>query len=387
MTDTPFNTPELREDCAQKLLAGQGRAQPLTAFLGLDGFVDEIVHVVDKRERADSYHRLPTISRLAERIAAAASRSTNIELVPQRTKIGGNGPILANALASLDVGVTYLGALGFPQLHPVFQQFAERAEVHSIAEAAHTDALEFEDGKLLLGKTLSLEELTWDVIQQRFGRERFLEKFSTADLVGFVNWTMIPSMSEVWEVLLAELCPLLTGPRRWIFFDLADPEKRTARDLLHALELVEQFGHRFKVVLGMNEKEACHIAQVLGRKGSARDPDALATLAVEMHQRLRIETLTIHPVSYAVAVTGDRVSRVEGPAVLKPMITTGGGDHYNGGFCLGKLLELDDAQCVLLGVATSGFYVRTGLPPTRADLVGMLRNWPERERERERVCR
>jgi hypothetical protein len=33
----------------------------MTAFVGLDGFVDEILHVVDKRESADKYLRLPSM--------------------------------------------------------------------------------------------------------------------------------------------------------------------------------------------------------------------------------------------------------------------------------------------------------------------------------------
>ena len=49
----------------------------MTAFVGLDGFVDDILHVVDKRESADKYLRLPTIAQLAERLAGAAGRSTN----------------------------------------------------------------------------------------------------------------------------------------------------------------------------------------------------------------------------------------------------------------------------------------------------------------------
>ncbi len=96
--------------------------------------------------------RLPTIAKLADRLAAAAGKSTNIELVNQITKLGGNGPIMANALASFGLQVTYLGMLGYPKLHPVFGPFAQRAEVHSIAEPGHTDALEFEDGKIMLGK-------------------------------------------------------------------------------------------------------------------------------------------------------------------------------------------------------------------------------------------
>jgi sugar/nucleoside kinase (ribokinase family) len=69
---------------------------------------------------------------------------------------------------------------------------------------------------------------------------------------------------------------------------------------------------------------------------------------------------------------------VEGPFTPKPLITTGAGDHFNAGFCLGKLLGLDNATSVLTGVATSGFYVRTATSPTVANLVTMMRNWPEK---------
>jgi sugar/nucleoside kinase (ribokinase family) len=67
---------------------------------------------------------------------------------------------------------------------------------------------------------------------------------------------------------------------------------------------------------------------------------------------------------------------VEGPFTPKPLITTGAGDHFNAGFCLGKLLGLDDALCLLTGVTTSGFYVRTAKSPTIGDLATTLLNWP-----------
>src|SRR5678816_3957572 len=135
---------ELREQCAKHLLASVERASHLTAFVGLDGFVDEIVHLVDVRHSANSFERIATIAQLSERLAGAAGKSTNIEAVVQRVKLGGNGPIMANALSRFGVKVTYLGALGYPTMHPVFNEFARRAEVHSIADPGHTDALEFE---------------------------------------------------------------------------------------------------------------------------------------------------------------------------------------------------------------------------------------------------
>ena len=62
-----MSTPEQHELTATQLLAGVNRASQMTAFVGLDGFVDDILHVVDKRESADKYLRLPTIAQLAER--------------------------------------------------------------------------------------------------------------------------------------------------------------------------------------------------------------------------------------------------------------------------------------------------------------------------------
>jgi len=106
---------------------------------------------------------------------------------------------MANALARLGIKVTYIGALGYPHLHPVFAEFARRAEVHSIAEPGRTDALEFDDGKLMLTKTTSMNDITWDNIQLRYGRGKFIDNFSTADFVGFVNWTMVPYMSDLWN--------------------------------------------------------------------------------------------------------------------------------------------------------------------------------------------
>src|SRR5947209_7017433 len=259
-------TIEIREVCAQKLLALVERSARLSAFIGLDGFVDEILHVVDKRMDAQNYEPVPSIARLAERISEASGRSTNIELVNQLTKLGGNGPIMANALASFGLKVTYLGILGYPNLHPVFTEFAQRAEVHSIAEPGYTDALEFEDGKIMLGKHQSLKQMNWENIKTRFGEEKFRDKFCGSDLVGFVNWTMLTAMSDIWCAVLKDVCPSVNGSRRKLFIDLADPEKRDTSDILQALSLITQFEKYFDVTLGLNEKEGAEIGVILNLK-------------------------------------------------------------------------------------------------------------------------
>src|SRR6266550_14795 len=342
-----MNTPELRARCAAQLQAAAGRATRMNAFIGLDGFVDEILHVVDKRESAGKYLRLSRMAQWGERICAAAGKSTNIELVSQRTKLGGNGPIMANAMASFGFKVSYLGNLGYPNLHPVFAEFARRAEVHSIAEPGYTDAVEFEDGKV-------------------FG----------ADFLGFVNWTMLTYMNEIWAATLDGICPKLSGPRRTMFFDLADPEKRTPADIAQALALIAAFEKYFDVILGLNESESSQIGRTLGLNTSDHSPEGLVKLGQEILRCVPVGTLVIHPTHYALAVRQDGAARVEGPFTPQPLITTGAGDHFNAGFCLGKLLGFDNATSVLTGVTTSGFYVRTATSPTVENLVTTMRNWP-----------
>ena len=371
-----MNCRNIREQTATQLLAGVSRASQMTAFVGLDGFVDEILHVVDKRESADKYLRLPTIAQFGERLAAAAGQSTNVELVSQRTKLGGNGPIMANALAGFGLKVTYLGNLGYPKLHPAFADFAQRAEVHSIADPGYTDALEFEDGKIMLGKHQSLKEMNWENIKARFGQDEFTARAGSADLVGFVNWTMLTHMSDIWAAVLKEVCPCMKGPRRKLFIDLADPEKRTNGDILRALELVAAFQKHFDVVLGLNEKESIEIGKSLSLNINDHSPEGLLKLCEAIHQRVPVDTVIVHPTAYALASGPDGTALVQGPFTPKPKITTGAGDHFNSGFCLGKLLGFPTGQCLLTGVTTSGFYVRTGQSPAIPDLATLLRNWP-----------
>jgi ketohexokinase len=343
--------------------------------IGLDGFVDEIVSIVDKRESKDKFKRIPTLSAFAERIERAAGKGTNAELVVERTKLGGNGPIMANALAIFGTKVTYIGNLGYPKLHPAFNEFAERATVHSVAEPGHTDALEFDDGKLMLGKHETLEEVSWENLVKRVGKDQLAHLLGESTLIGLQNWTMLPFMSDIWQHILDEFCPKLPKrAHRLVFFDLADPEKRDPRDIAHAIELVAQFQKYFATYLGLNEKESFAIGHVLGYKGPTEGVEAVKAVAKFVHGKMNIAGVVVHPRAYAVAASADGVVKVGGPFVARPLISTGAGDHFNAGFSLGKIIGADNEIALQLGVATSGYYVRTAKSPSAVELAEFLQS-------------
>ncbi len=346
------------------------------AVVGLDGFVDTIVTPVALRTgQGEAFTPIATIADLGQRILAAAGKSTNIELYPRMDKLGGNGPIMANALLAHGLQLKYIGALGHAAIHPVFQEMATRAEVVSLCDPAATTAVEFDDGKLMLGQMKSLDEITFDRIIERMGLPAFRQVLAAADLVSLVNWTMIPNMTEIFRRLVDDILPTLPARPRIYFFDLADPEKRSEEDLLTVLELIGRFEAFGKVTLGFNLKEAQQVYRTLGFPALREDEAGLRQIAADIRERLKISTVVVHPKESAACATPEGDWWIPGPYVTKPRITTGAGDHFNAGFVFGQLLGLPPEQCLTTGVCTSGHYVRSAESPTVDDLESFLANW------------
>ena len=352
----------------------------LSVAVGFDGFVDEIVEVVDRRESFDSYTRMTHMKQFGERISNAAGLSTNIEFVPKTMKLGGNGPIMANAMVKAGVNVSYVGALGRPNIHPVFTELTDAcAQVYSVTEPGHTDAVEFDDGKVMLGKMESLNEVTWAALQEQVGSEQLKKIFSGADLAATVNWTMMPYMNEIWDGLLSLISPHPDGHRPFFFVDLADPSKRSPEDIREALETIRKFSAYYRVILGLNRKEASEIATVrrLTLSKPAKEVD-LEEIVKALGEDLGLWCLMVHPTNEAGAFVDGQYYYAQGPFTSKPRLTTGAGDNFNAGFCLGLMLGLGVEESLLVGKATSGFYVRHMHSPSPEQLLDFIKLWADR---------
>lgn len=366
---------DLAHDIAARLRTASLAASP--ALLGFDGFIDTILHAVDSRQSASEYTRIRTLQAYGERIAAAAGKSTNIEVVPQDVKLGGNGPIMANAMAALGTTVTYCGMTGYPGVHDIFRELAARARVLSVADPALTDAYEFDDGKLIVGKHATVADISYESIKTRIGESTWRNAWQEARFVGMVNWTMLPHLTELWEKIQEDFPGNTAGEeRKTLFFDLADPEKRTEDDIQRALHTIARFQTQHDVILGLNEKEAIHVAIALGvpvqiRSGAA-DESMIADLAVNIRKSLGISICMVHPTRFCGAASADEVAVVQGPWTPKPKISTGAGDHLNAGFCVGYLLGYGLEGALQTGVGTSSYYVRNAISPSTSQLAEFL---------------
>lgn len=346
------------------------------SVVGLDGFVDTIVTPVALRSgQGEAFTPITTITEFGQRILGAAGKSTNIEFYPRMDKLGGNGPIMANALISAGGRLKYIGALGRGAIHPVFQDFAGRADVVSLADPAATTAVEFGDGKLMLGQMRSLDEITHERIVETLGADGVRQAFGAADLIALVNWTMIPNMTAIFRWMVDTVLPSLPARPRLFFFDLADPEKRSKTDLLEALAVIGRFEQFGRVTLGLNLKEAQQVWAALGFAPVTEDEAGLRKMSADIRARLGVATVVVHPKESAACATAEGTAWVPGPYTQKPLITTGAGDHFNAGFSNGQLMGLSPEGCLAVGVCTSGHYVRTGKSPSLADLQAFLQAW------------
>ena len=367
---------EIAASAARKLASANVPA--IKALIGLDGFVDEIIAVVDKRTSVKEYTRVPTIEAFGKKILAAANQSANYEFVTELEKLGGNGPIMANAMAAIGFGVTYVGCLGYPAIHGVFADMAKKAEVLSVANPGHTDALEFSDGKLMLGKHFTLADVNWDNLMARIGKDKLTARCDAASLIAMTNWTMLAYMTDILRHLLAEVAPNLSAKSggRTFFIDLADPEKRKVEDIREMLALLTDYTKFFNVILGLNHKEAVQIHNALGLNTGVEDEANLEKTAAAIREKLKLSTVVIHPRKGAAGADSTGTAWFAGPFVKEPKLSTGAGDNFNAGFVTGRLLGLNLEESLCAGTATSGYYVRNAASPTIAQLADFVKNLP-----------
>jgi fructose-1-phosphate kinase PfkB-like protein len=143
------------------------------------------------------------------------------------------------------------------------------------------------------------------------------------------------------------------------------------------MKLIGRFGEKFNTVLGLNEKEVYEIAEVMGVTvdENAAPADKLKNTITDTYKKIGCGCLVVHPTKEAACCVNGEYFHTIGPFCAKPKLTTGAGDNFIAGFCLGLSLGLDPLSALTLGVSTSGFYVRNAKSPTFAEVIDFIGKW------------
>jgi hypothetical protein len=248
----------------------------------------------------------------------------------------------------------------------------------SLGKPAETNALEFDDGKLILSEVSAFSRLDWHFVQQKFSTDQLTELMNPCAMIALVDWCNLPLATDVWQGMLKDVVPKLdSAQERQFFFDLADPSKKSEAEILQVLKVISGYSAYGEVTLGLNENEALRLAQVLyQQEGKAASQDtSLEDICTYIYSKMQISSLLVHPLDRSVIVSREGVRSILGRLVNKPLISTGGGDNLNAGFCFARMAGCSLEAAAALGMATSGAYVQHGQSPDRQALKDYLAQW------------
>jgi len=374
----------------EALTAHADRLRALAIVAGFDAVVDSIIDVVQSRKE-ERYTRAASIAAFGRHIVEAAGRSANFELVVKQRKVGGNACNLAAAATTLGARLTLLAGVSDERdpdaYDPVLRPLADRCErVITLGTPSHTDALEFDDGKVMFGKIAPLDQVTWDVILRAVGGPGALgATLAGADALVTGNWTMTRSMNDIWLHLAQDVLPAMDASDRpgRLFVDTSDPAKRSDEDLAIAVERLRAIDALVPVALGLNLAEATRVCSVVGQapppERAMTDAPLLQSAAASLRESLGIDVVILHSRFCTASAGHDASHAFEGPYTNSPVLSTGAGDHFNAGWLLADRLGLPAPQRLAVGSAVAGWYVRKGLSPTLSDVCAFLAGLPAPE--------
>jgi hypothetical protein len=262
--------------------------------------------------------------------------------------------------------------MGYPQKHEIFSTMNPLSQAISVLDPGLSDAIEFDDGKLIFSELEIFDKYTWKYIVDSAGIDKITSAISESTLLAFVDWANLPHASDIWEGILEDIIKPSKRKDFLFFFDLCDPSKKTTEQIDEVLDLISAFSGYGKVTLGLNENETLKIYAAL--RGIDFSADSTHIPAVRqagdaLYKSMNIDALLVHPIDRTILFQQHETVELEGRFVTKPKVLTGGGDNLNAGYCLGLLSGFSSSQCMLLGMAASGAYIENGVS---ADLQGII---------------
>jgi sugar/nucleoside kinase (ribokinase family) len=331
---------------------------------GFDGYLDRVREVVADRTDPDSYERLPRLADFRDRLdrSVEAGSSLSYEWLEDGRRTGGHTCHLARAFGTWPFHPTLVGMYGDP-VHETFEMEFGAYDLHSIGEPGVTDAVEFDDGKLMLTEIGDTMALDWAGLDDRFGHDRLAERLDGAALLGVGYWSETPNLPSVLSGL-RDLWADIEAPPATVLVDPGDVRKLDADRLRSGREAVGDLVDVTDVVVSANRAETAVLADAYAGEAD-REFEAAAEAVFEA---LDPTWFVGHGIERSVVVTAGGTDSVAVPTVAEPEMTTSSGDHFNAGLALGAIQGLDPAAAVVVGNSVAGHFVRTAAQPSLDDV-------------------
>ena len=338
---------------------------------GLDGFVDEVWQVLAKRTGRTDYVLFERMRDFAKSVYDIGEGGYANEIIRKRRSNGGFVTNTGNAAGRLGANPTFVGMFGKNNIDPVFEKFKKAYNLISVADPAICQIFEFTDGKLMLPYIEVAMDFTWEALCASIPWEK-LAAAMDADIVAIGYWSQLPDFDNI----ITGLCKnfLIGGRCKRLFYDFADLRKRDRKSLEQTLKILASFNDKIPMSLSLNEHEAGLLFSYNNQNFDWGNPESACENIAYVHEKIGLDELIVHTPYFAVAATA-----MEGVEVVmqrycnNPVITTGAGDNFNGGYIAASLAgTLTLKERLLVGNAATGFYIRNGYSPDKSEMLSEI---------------
>ena len=337
---------------------------PRRVVFGFDGYLDRVREVVADRADPTSYERLPRLADFRDRLdrSVEAGSSLSYEWLEDGRRTGGHTCHLARAFGTWEFAPTLVGMYGDPVQETFEREFGEY-DLVTLGEPGVTDAVEFDDGKLMLTEIGDTMTLDWEGLDERFGHDRLLGRLDGAALLGVGYWSETPDTPSVLSGL-RERWADIEDPPETVLVDPGDVRKLDADRLRSGREAIGELADVTDVVVSANRAETDVLAEAYAGEADRSFEGAAETV----FDALDPTWFVGHGVDRSVVVTARGTDGVAVPTVDEPALTTSSGDHFNAGLALARIAALDPGAAVVVGNAVAGHFVRTADQPSLDDV-------------------
>ncbi|MCL2864135.1 MAG: carbohydrate kinase family protein [Lachnospiraceae bacterium] len=338
--------------------------------LGIDGYIDEVWQIIASKKGKAEYIFLDKMRDFSDAIHDSGTGGFLTEMLPKRRSYGGFGCNTGKAVGNLGFDLTLIGTYGTDSIDPLFLEFSQQYKLFSVGNPGIAQVFEFTDGKIMLVHVAETSNLNWEQMIHALSYDTLKKIYSEADIVGLGYWSLLCNFDDIISKLYTHF--LENGKCKRVFFDFSDFRKHDKETLFNTFHILGNLNKKIPMTLSVNEHEAKILYSYFGKDFEDGKPE-LAKIGIDyIRTKIGMDELVIHTPSFAAAS-----SAKEGNAIVlqrfckNPVITTGAGDNFNGGYLAASVRskELNLSERLLIGNAATGSYIRTGKAPNTERLL------------------
>lgn len=339
---------------------------------GFDGYLDTVRELSE--ERSTGTERITSLEVVGNRILEAADADSSLSFGWQTTgkRAGGHVCHLSRAYEKLGYEPTLVGTLGDP-IRPFIEERFGHLELHSLGETGTTDAVEFNDGKLMFSEAGEIDSLDWEHLMNTVGRETLADAIDGTRLLGIGYWAMIPGLPSILDGLRERVWPTLSDPPEHVIVDPADVRRLSPDDLEAIVSASGRFATVADLTVSANRVETKAITEAVCGQADADQVENTR----RVFDTLDVDRVVSHGVEQSCCVSAAGTSTVAVEPLSEPALTTSAGDHFTAGFSLGLSEGVSESAALVVGNAYARRFVETGQTPDFEELYDAIESYLE----------